>query len=413
MLSALPTIGLLLPSQYDDYSARSGIDDYLIAILLHTIFITIGVVLGYIIFNDMRLPNWQFRKKLPPPAGDITPRLVIAISVVSFALLIDQLLRLGTVPLLLVFSDAAGASFVEAREIGYKNRGGLGVYFWHFNRMVFVPFLVASAYLMASRSKTIFSWLVFGMTLTLGVIHNGLSGASAPVAMLFLILFVAFINSGGKIRMQTVFLAVIAIFSFPLFVEQSFSDVSLLEALDKFIEKIVWRFGAGTFDRTLSYFDYYPYVEQYLGGSSIKVIAALSGDDFVNTRNVIFLSRAESLRDYQLSGNANAHFIGYMNADGGLFLVAFSCLLVGVILGAFDAIAASRIRSIFGLSLYCVMAFIFWKLSGSQPTTVLFSHGAGLSLILILLLERRHQRGFRTRRPKTLDGHPTPPRSLT
>jgi len=170
---------------------------------------------------------------------------------------------------------------------------------------------------------------------------------------------------------------------FPIFSDYMYSDMTFSQSLIQTILKTSNRFGFETADRTLSYFDLYNNSSQYLGGRTNALARLFTGLEPFNVQNHVFLYRlrAGSVPDHLLYGSANAHFIGYMNADFGLWGVFWSSVLVGSTLAFFDAIYITLRKNEIVISLYIITVTLFWKLMGTQPTTILFSHGALLMLL--------------------------------
>lgn len=382
-LSALPTISLLVPGLFNQVEGRYGVNDYMLAIILHTLAVSIGVFLAYVMFNNSKTPKrvWVDRVRLDRDHSRWIFFGALFLVVASF---ISQVATLQSIPILSVLRGESVADLTMARESGYKLEGSPIVYLWHFSRMVFVPYLAVLLFIGYYQNRKTKRLLLFLSVLLLSIMHNSLSGAKAPVAMIFLCLAVAYYYMGGKIRVGSAAFAVGLIFLFPFLIEYSYSDDSFGASLIYFSLKIAERFSFETFDRTLSYFDAYPHYFDYLGGRTNKLFTLFSGQSYFNVQNQVFLMRLEDVKEHLLHGSANAHFIGYMNADFGLKGVAASCLIVGLIIGAFDVYATRYVSGPTGLACYSIMGFIFWKLMGSQPTTVLFSHGASLCLLMII-----------------------------
>lgn len=393
-LSVLPTFTLLFPSEYASFEGRAGIGDYSLSLILHTGFMGVGLFAAYFIFNNARLPKRKF--VLGPDSVVNEYRFVFnSALLLSFGSLLSQILILGDIPILSVFQSGDVVDLTNARESGYKLQESPVVYLWHFSRMVFIPFVVIASFIRYKIRPSKRSLLLFLGVLLFGIVHNSLSGAVAPVAMLFLCIGVAYIYVLGRIRLSLVAPFVVLIFVFPFLVEYAYSEDGFLDTLFYFSYKVINRFSFETFDRTLSYFDYFPYVKDYQGGRTNGLFMLFTGNEYFNVQNYIFLERLESFREHLLHGSANAHFIGYMNADFGLLGVGVSCLFVGIIIGLLDIVASKNIEGPAGLALYVVMGFIFWKLMGSQPTSVLFSHGAILCCLLIWVQKRIRVKSLR------------------
>lgn len=388
-LSFLPVLSLLFPSLIGEDEFRLGYSDYLNAITVHTLFIGVGLFISYYIFNKGVTPSRNYTSGFSYASSEKSDKLIFILIILVVVVLIHQIFSLSNIPVLLIFSDSSVSDLTMAREGGYKLQGGISVYFWHFSRMVFVPFLVIFSFIKFIGYKNKKTFFTFMFVLIVGVFNNSLSGAKAPVAMLFLCMFIAYVILKGDFKFKYLVVAVIFIFIFPFVVEYTYSENSFLDTLGLFTEKVIKRFSYETFDRTLSYFDSFPYVIDYLGGRTNSLFMLFSQENYFNVQNFIFIERLDGdIKEHLLHGSANAHFIGYMNADFGLLGVFSSCLVMGVIIGFLDVKASPRISGPESFALYIVMAFIFWKLMGSQPTSVLFSHGAILSFLLLLFFNK-------------------------
>jgi oligosaccharide repeat unit polymerase len=385
MLSALPTLTLVIPSFNNLVELRPGYDEYLISILLHTGFMGFGILLSYIMISGTKIPNRSY-SLLHYLQSTKLDKVMVCILVFTILVFIHQILTLGSVPFFLVFAGVDVASLTMARETGYKLHGGLGVYVWHFSRMVFIPFLVSYYFVKYLEKRT--SSTLFITILLFGIVNNALSGAKAPVAMIFLIMAVTYFNLKGKVEVMRLLYAAIGILVFPFVIEFIYSDLNFFDALEHFLIKFVDRFSYETFDRTLSYFDIFPHQQEYLGGRTNSLFLLFTGNEYFNVQNFVFLERLDSLKDHLLYGSANAHFIGYMNADFGILGVMISSFIIGFIMGGMDSISSSVLNNKLLYPLYVIMGFIFWKLMGSQPTSVLFSHGAILSFIILFILSK-------------------------
>lgn len=383
-LSFLPIISLLSYDFKEKTFYRIGIDDYLIAITLHTVLLSIGIFLSYLLFNKGKVPcrDYSFSLNRKEKFSRFDWLLFVSVILIFF----HQVFTLGDIPFLMIFLDVSVSDLTMAREGGYKLQGGVAVYFWHFSRMVFVPYLVCIAFIFLLQENSSYNRKLFLIVLTVGVLNNALSGAKAPVAMLFMCMFFIFVGAKRNINLKYVVYAIVAVFVFPFLIEYSFSDKGFLNTLEHFTQKVINRFSYETFDRTLSYFDVFPRELEYLGGRTNSLFMLFSQLEYFNVQNYIFIQRIDGqIAKHLYHGSANAHFIGYMNADFGLVGVAFSCLIMGIVIGTIDVYSSAYLTSSKTLAMYMVVAFIFWKLMGSQPTSVLFSHGAILGFLILLM----------------------------
>ena len=381
-LSVLPTISLVfLP---DEFGARVGLGDYRAAILLHSLGIFIGLFFSYFLLCGGRTPNRQICNRTEFDFYGLNRQLLGFLFFLVAVSFVSQILILPKIPMLEVFSDGGVAELTNAREQSYKLQGSAFVYLWHFSRMVLVPAIVVCFFVRWMVFRGRINLWVFLFVLIFGVVNNAMSGAKAPVALVFVCIFLSYIYIARSVSLFFVFLLFFGLFVFPFLVEYAYSERDFFDSVGYFFEKVLYRFSYETFDRTLSYFDIFPYSSAYLGGRTNGLFQLFTGQEYFNVQNYVFLSRLDVVREHLLHGSANAHFIGYMNADFGLLGVFFSCVAVGLVLGGVDVFASRRVSDPLTLALYVSMAYVFWKLMGSQPTTVFFSHGALLCLMLIV-----------------------------
>jgi len=393
LVAALLPVFSVIPSiEGSDFSARVGYYDYLFAIIFHFFFFVCGVFGIYALtgFNTAergaffvggseRFFPYKYEKKV-----------IRAGVFLSIGIFLHQTLSLREIPFFAIFSGAYDAAEIATlREETFKLNESFALYFWHLNRQVLGPLLVAVFLYLHVRSPSRWSGLRFAGILAFVVINNAASSALAPVASIFLLLLLVYLAITPRRNIGAVIVAVVLLFAFPVFVEGFFSDKTGGQLIEAVVLKIVNRFSLETFDRTLSYFDLFPYEHPYANGATNRIFAFLSGNDVFNVQNYVFLARLTELKEHLLTGNANAHFIGYMNADFGLVGVAASSVVVGAIVGYFDVKLTRQLPRPFALACYFLCVILFWKLMGTQPTTILVSHGAILVLLFSLYMDRR------------------------
>jgi len=343
----------------------------------------------YLVFNTGKTPERFISPNYNRVVQNRSARLIYTILVLSIIALVHQLLTLPSIPIMEIFTERNVEDLTNARETGYKLQTSLAVYLWHFTRMVFVPFLVVVYFIRYLDKRNVVTMTIFLAILFLGIVHNSLSGAKAPVAMIFLCLLLAYIMRQPNYKVVKPLLSLPLILSFPFFIEYLYSDKTLYESLGYFTHKVMNRFSYELFDRTLSYFDLFPLQHEFLSGATNRLFTLVTGNEYFNVQNYVFIERlGDDIKDHLLHGSANAHYIGYMYSDFGLLGVAFSSVIVGMTIGVVDIILSKRFDSPVGVSLYIVATFLFWKLMGSQPTTVLFSHGVLLCVVLGFIFNR-------------------------
>lgn len=397
-------LGLLPLEETQSFKERIGYENLLYALLLHIFFILLPYLICYSAnFGKLRQTANNFRRADIEEARNEKKIFFILLLLVTLVF-VHQLLYLPSIPIFLIFQNFSGEEVALSREQAFKLNDNAFVYLWHFNRMIFSPLLVLSAFLIFSReTNERAKWgILFFVATTIACINSSLSSALAPVAMIFLMLFLlrnyvkksfSFLNSAWM------FLVVL---SFPIFIEFLFSDGDFLASASNTIYKVFKRFSLETFDRTLVYFDLFPHQLNYLGGSTNRMFTIITGNDFFNVQNFAFLYYVESvmgdqLREHLMFGSLNANFIAYMNADFGIFGVAMSSFFMGCILTFFEFQVMRLKKNIFVLSLYIMLMILFWKMMGTQPASILVGHGGIAMLVMAVGLAWVGDRKFHWR----------------
>lgn len=388
-------IGLLGFGESESFKDRVGYIDFLYALLLHIFFLLLPYIVCYSLnINNLKLSSNTFRH-----ANIIRPKneklIFVALLFVFTLIFIHQLIFLPTLPIFLLFQNVTGEELALAREDSFKLNDSPFVYLWHFNRMIFAPLVTLSAYLIyANEIVSPRRWqAVFIIVTIFACINSSLSSALAPVAMIFLMIFLIRNYSLKKVSRQYTALMMVVVLAFPILVEFVFSDGDILASATNTALKVFNRFSIETFDRTLLYFDLFPYSQDYLGGSTNRLFTIFTGNEFYNVQNYAFLYYVENimgdqLREHLMYGSLNANFIGYMNADFGLMGVVISSAVMGIILTYFEMRMMKLEKNIFVLSLYIMLVIIFWKMMGTQPASILVGHGGILMLLLSIALSR-------------------------
>jgi hypothetical protein len=386
----LMLVPLLFSPVSDEFTSRYGFQSFLIASFIHPMFILIGYLLivtpqvGVFRqrFNSQSLRVWVSLAR--------TRRLVYYFAAACSVVMIHQFLSLDKNPLLIMLSGGTDTvELVYAREDSFKLNRNFFTYIWHFNRMVFFPFVILVAFFSYYITKS-GKWLaLFILLLIFGAINNAVSSALAPVALLGLLVMLSYIRVSRGFSTSAVSIMLVLTLFFPVVVEYLYSSMQFSESMLYTLKKIFGRFSFETMDRTISYFDVFPDHYGFLGGRTNALFTLFSGEEVFNVQNYIFLYRLNTVHDYLLTGSANAHFIGYMYADFGLFGVAAASLVVGLIIGLIERRYYRLKSSAVVLACYMITVTLFWKLMGSQPTTVLFSNGAILLLMMAVFFSRK------------------------
>jgi|GEM_PF-4476894 len=385
---------LLFSPVSDEFTSRNGFQSFLAASFAHPLFMLIGYLsmvmpqAGVVRqrFNGQSLRVWSSLAQ--------TRRLVYYFAIICSVIMFHQFISLDKNPLFIMLSGGGDAvELAYAREESFKLNRNFFTYIWHFNRMVFFPFTILVAFFMYYITKNK-KWLaVFVILLIFGAINNAVSSALAPVALLGLLIMLSYIRISKGFSTSAISVMLILTLIFPVVVEYSYSSMQFSESMLYTLKKIFGRFSFETMDRTISYFDVFPDYYDFLGGRTNALFTLFNGEEVFNVQNYIFINRLSTVHDHLLHGSANAHFIGYMYADFGLFGVAAASLIVGAIIGFIERKYYGFKNSVVVLACYMITVTLFWKLMGTQPTTILFSNGAILLLLMAALFSRKDRVG--------------------
>jgi hypothetical protein len=127
------------------------------------------------------------------------------------------------------------------------------------------------------------------------------------------------------------------------------------------------------------YFEVFPDLVPYQYGATIGKLAWILGREPFNSANFVGLyARPHAMA----SINANAAFLGNMNADFGMVGCLIGGFLVGLIMQVAQIYVVRRGRSPMNMALYSFVLFGFTSLNSSALPVVLLSDGA----ILVFLL---------------------------
>lgn len=385
-------ISLISPFTNNEFVDRPGYYDLSIALFLHIFFILLPYTICYVSnFNNLKLYTINFkRSKLFRIKNEKV--IFYVIFLIFFFIFLHQLFFIPNIPIFLLLQNVSGDELTMAREESFKLNSNFYVYFWHFNRMIFAPLVTLVSFLIykheiVNKKKW---FIIFLFTLLIACLNSALSSALAPVAIILLMIFLLNVYLNNKISLKYTIFMFFVVISFPLAVEFLFSDGDFINSAGNTIYKIFNRFSIETFDRTLVYFDLFPYHIDYLGGRTNRLFLFFTGEDFFNVQNYAFIYYLESILGKNISyhlihGSLNANFIGYMNADFGYYGVVFSSIFMGFVLTYFEIVMTRLNKNMFVISLYILLFIIFWKMMGTNPISILVGHGGILILILAFL----------------------------
>lgn len=300
--------------------------------------------------------------------------LALAVTVIYFR-------EVATVPLLYLIQNIG--DYEEAgwlREESFKLLGSSIPYVYYVLRSFIYPMLITASfgYVLLKRSA---GWLLFFLvTLVSGAFYNSASLEKAPVAAIFLMLFLYyFFYRGGRVSAIQVGVGIVTVFLFPVLVLLAIwtsLGVDLLGVF-KIIGKRLFYVPAWVL---YYYFELFPDVIPFLHGRTIGKLSAVLGLDFFNTSIYVFqYIFPEGLP----SGYANAAFIGNLYADFGMWGVVVGGVLVGVLVQWAQVYLVRQKKSVLVLVVYTFLVSSTWQLNNAPLPVVLLSYGTVFAIVLL------------------------------
>jgi hypothetical protein len=243
----------------------------------------------------------------------------------------------------------------------------------------FYPFLILLAFgqYLQTRQKT-WGWLFVASFLS-GSMFAGFTIAKAPVAALFLMVCTCYyLYKGGRVGGRFVISLVVLFLAFPFFVivREYAGQIDPLTPIEDIGRRLFYMPALVLY----YYFEVFPDVVPYQYGATIGKLALILGRKPFNSANFVGLyARPHAMA----SINANAAFLGNMNADFGLAGCLIGGVLVGVLLQAAQIYVVRRGKSPMNMAIYSFLLFDFAVLNSSALPVVLLSHGA-MSVFLLV-----------------------------
>lgn len=269
------------------------------------------------------------------------------------------------------------------REESFKLRRGFAVYLFQWNRALFFPYLAMLTYAYSRLYPKLSTKLLFIVVLPLALFNNALSTAEAPVAEVLLGVFLThYLIEKGRISVRLVLLAFLVVFAYSIILPVVVDQVPLAQvpavALSTYV-KILNRFTLETAERISWYVDLFPRTHDFLGGTSMRPIALLTGQGHFNLPNYVF---RQAFPARLSTGHANAPFIAHLYANWGFLGVLVGSFLIGWSLESLQVYLVRSKKTIWTLVAYAFSILVWRKLLSTEPTTVLISHGALLVFFL-------------------------------
>ena len=362
---------------------RPGYENLILGLVFHLFFFIIGFFLGNLICGN-NSKNYHYKPfTAPSNKQEVYVKYLVY---VSFVIFIHQIFTLGEIPIFnLLINTVLTESDVIAREAVYKTNSNPLSILWHWNRSLIIPFLVFYHTILTLKGIKSFKTLI--LLIFFMIINNSLDGSLGSIVFVFL--GIGFIYYGTKQKISLKFIFVIPfIFAYPILFDLLFAnEFNLINSVTRILNRISF----DSFDRVLKYYDVYGIDQPFLGGRTNKLHTLISGKEFFSSSNYIFVKHLPySKYNYALTGNLNANHIAYMYSDFGNFGVIISSLIIGTITAFINKLYFRIPKTPVTYSIFTIQILLFFKLSGTNPTSILMGHGSLLLILVTLLI--RHEK---------------------
>jgi oligosaccharide repeat unit polymerase len=245
-------------------------------------------------------------------------------------------------------------------------------YLIEWGRALILPTLMSMSFVIwrLGKQKRWRNWFI--LYLALAVFFASLSTAKFPVVMVFVILTVTYLAMAGtKEILKKTPLFIILIFLYPLFERMLKYSVGFWDA----VTFILWeRIFVVPIEALTPYFEYFPLLDGYLGGRSIRLLSLILGKTYFNTANYVYILKGTSPID---TGLANGAFIGNLYADFGMTGVLIGAFLIGFFLQWVQITFFRREKNVFSVAIYAFFVVLFMKIA-IVPFPSLLLGGGGL-----------------------------------
>ena len=361
---------------------------YIFAVLSVLITVPAGIILVNFIlhFGKREITDYYqapIRSETASPAG------YTLLVIIALALTAVNFWEVRTVPLLYLIQnpgDYFGVAMLR-EEAGKLLNSPLS-YAYFVLKIVVYPFLILLACSRYLASKRI-PWLVTFLGLLLvGIIYCGMAVEKGVVAAIFAELFILFyLYKGGRPGKAAILLAPIAFFAFPAFILSQQYRGLVHGTPAGIASDILERVFHGPASVLYYYFEVFPAALPYQYGGSIGKFSVLMGWRSSNIPNAVGLYITHGARGTLESVNANAAFIGNLNADFGLVGVLLGGVIAGMVLQAAQIHLLRRPKTEQTLA---ICAFWMWTFSCLYDTplpAVLLSYGVLLAPVILWVMK--------------------------
>lgn len=320
------------------------------------------------------------------PSSHSATIVLVFTALVAGALWVFYAQWVDEIPILYALSgDSDPGTLTEVRAAGYKGMPDYVNHPMNLFRFAVVPFVLLYCYFVLNGTRSMRARLIFAAGLCVGIAYNSYTSALYPVAMLFAMLVVA-IWVFEPLRLSRLSVVAALVLAFPVLMQvyvYSPESVGFVDGLAHALSRHAERFFIRVPELILLYVEYFTIQSDYLLGAAHRPIAIVTGQDFVNASNLIYLYRDPS--DHA-TGYASVPFLGYAFADFGLLGVIAIGMIVGIVLQSCQVICVRGRRGAMYSARYALLIWLGYAYPTAAFTTGLVSKGLVPIMVLPLLL---------------------------
>lgn len=355
---------------------------FLFAVESALLTVPLGILFAKRIFRfQQRETTAFFTSPQQDSSSDPGPEVYVLFLMVALGITCLYVLEVRTIPLFYMLRHPGETDYlVWLREKSLKLLDSPLRYAYATLPKSLYPLLIAFSFgrYLLTRQR---SWAVlFLASLLPGVLFAGFTIAKGPVAALFLILCLYFyLYRSGKVGGKFVLLCVASILGYPLFVQMQVYAGSKGSDLLSQLQAIGERMFYLPAEVLYYYFRVFPHVVPYQHGRTIGKFAMLLGEKTFDSPNTV----GRYMRPYGLyTINANAAFLGDLNADFGIAGILTGGFLAGVIMEVAQIYLVRRGKSALTLSIYANFIEAFHELNSASLPSILLSQGPAFILVV-------------------------------
>lgn len=358
------------------------------AMISALVTVPIGALVAAVFYRFDRTECRLFfdRPLTPLRRPSLAAAFVTVASIVAVALSLNYVREAGPLPIIALIQQPGEYLLLrELREDSFKLLDSPLRYAYYVLRTFIWPFLVALSLTMALHTRSRNWWLAFASAAFAGLLFVSLSTAKQPVAALLVVLFlVVMIMRGATVRTATLLLMPVVVLAFPVGVVlllQVGSGNDLWYAITAILNRLFFIPSYVLY----YYYEVFPTQVTHLHGSTIALLARLSGTDNFDSANYVYRYMYPERME---SGLANAAFIGNAWADFGAIGVIMAGVLLGFVMQTVQIIVFRSRKTAYDVSIYAFLLFGFWLVNSTAFPTVLLSNGVLAAVVLRDVLNR-------------------------